>query len=269
MHKTLLLGCLALPGSLLPGLAAAGTPCLLSGSADLVTVPVVARVGTGMVSLPDCIDLQVSRGQARALLRKPSGQGYYVDLTAGERLRDKLTESSSSSFFTRFRNMAKTLSEGNVTVNAGLTRDVVSDRVDGFPSGDVLAWKTPVVVNFLEVLPAIESFQLSDREGRSRYQIEGVKGAFTLPADLVQAGTNYQWQLSAGGRQIKGVFRTLNEAASTQLTDELREIDENPALNVGERAALSAMAFDRAGLTFDRDRLMAEVAGHRAQAKAD
>lgn len=136
MRKIIFTGCIVLPAVLAPGLAAADRPCLLSGSPDLVTVPAVARSGTGMVSLQDCSDLQVSRGQARALLRKPSGQGYYMDLSAGESLRDKLTESSSPSFFTRFRNMAKTLSEGNITVYAGLTRAVsvpASIRVEGFP----------------------------------------------------------------------------------------------------------------------------------------
>lgn len=261
MQKIIFLGCLALPAFLSPGLAAAGTPCLLSGSADLVTVPAIARVGSGMVSVPDCSDLAVSRGQARALLRKPSGQGYYVDLSAGERLQDKLSESSSSGFFTRFRNMAKTLSEGNVTVQAGIKRDIVSDRVEGFPRGDVLAWKTPVSFNFLEALPAIESFELSDSEGRPVYQTQELKGAFTLPAGLVQAGRSYQWQLSAGGKVFKGSFRTLDTAASAQLAEELNRIEKDSALNGGERKALAAMACDGAGLGFDRDRLMAEVMG--------
>ncbi len=248
-----------LPAFLVATAASAATPCLLSGSADLLTSPAVSRAGAEMVSLGDCIDLEVLKGSARAFLRKPSGQGYYVELAVGEHLRDKLMESSSSSFFTRFRTMAKTLADGNVSVHAGMKRDIVSDRVEGFPRGAVLAWQGPATLNFLGSLAAIEHFELSDKEGHRLFQLDGVKGAFSVPGGLLQPGQDYQWQAQAGEQAVKGVFRTLEAQASTELLQELAAIGQDPALKAGEKKALSAMAFDRLGLAFDRDRTMAEV----------
>ena len=221
----------------------------------------VSRTGNEMVSLGDCAELEVVKGTARAFLRRPSGQGYYVDLAAGERLRDKLTESSSSSFFTRFRTMAKTLAEGNVTVHAGMKRDIVSDRVEGFPRGAVLTWQTPITLNFLGALPAIEHFDLHDMDGKLIFQRDGVKGAFALPGGLLLPGKDYQWQALVDGHTVKGVFHTLESPAASELQQELGAIERDPALEADEKKALFAMAFDRAGLAFDRDRTMADVVG--------
>lgn len=126
-------------------------------------------------------------------------------------------------------------------------------------SDDVLAWNSPVVVNFLGMQSVIDSFQLNDQEGQPIYQLQAAKGAFMLPAGLVQPGQDYQWKIWTGARSITGSFHTLDVAASARLAAELSKIDGDPALTADERKALAAMIFDRAGLSFDRDRLMVET----------
>ena len=100
-------------------------------------------------------------------------------------------------------------------------------------------------------------------DGKLIFQRDGVKGAFALPGGLFLPGKDYQWQALQEGHAVKGVFHTLESPAASELQQELGAIERDPALETDEKKALSAMAFDRAGLAFDRDRIMADVVGQR------
>ena len=250
---------LGLSHLLLSSVAFAATPCLLSGSADLRTQPEVVRRGTDLVSIVDCSEIGVLRGTARLFMRKPSGQGFYVNLESGERLADKMGDTSSSSYFTRFRNMAASMAAGGIATHTGMKRDISGDRVEGFPYANVMPWRTPVRFNFLSTLDAIASFELIDSEGQRLYQANGLKGAFSLPGGLLQPDKEYQWNASVDGKSLKGRFRTMKASMDTELQADLNTIESDPALQVSEKKALAAMAFDRFNLAFDRDRTLAEI----------
>lgn len=244
---------------LLSGVAIAATPCLLSGSADLRTQPEVIRRGADLVSIVDCSEIGVLQGKARLFMRRPSGQGFYVNLEPGERLANKMGDTSSSSYFTRFRNMAASMAGGGVATHTGIKRDISGGRVEGFPYANVMPWRASVKFNFLNTLNVISSFELVDSEGKRLYQANELKGAFSLPGGLLQSDKEYHWSAIVEGKPLKGRFRTLKASMDAELQADLSNIETDPALQNSEKMALAAMAFDRFNLAFDRDRTLAEI----------